>query len=65
MEHPEISYKLSKTIKQVGKVSQIGGADNHLYSETRKNENIFEYILNEKKLKNSKDDMLIEVTKYL
>ena len=36
IEHPKASHKLSKIIKQVKKVSQIGGADNHLHSETKK-----------------------------
>ena len=41
IEHPKTSHKLSKIIKQVKKVSQIGGADNHLHSETKKNENFW------------------------
>ena len=36
IEHPKTSHKLSKIIKQVKKVSQIGGADNHLHGETKK-----------------------------
>ena len=36
IEHPKTSHKLSKTIKLAKKLPQIGGADNPLYSETKK-----------------------------
>ena len=50
VQHPKTSYKLSKTIKQAEKVSEVGGADNYLYSETKNSEN----FLNEKNAKITK-----------
>ena len=36
IELRKTSHELSKTVKQAKKVSQIGGDDNPLYSETKK-----------------------------
>ena len=52
IEHPKTSHKLSKTIRQAGKVSQVGSgkSGSPLHSETNKTE----HILKEKKCKNNK-----------
>ena len=36
IEHPKISHRLSKTIKQTKKVSQVSSTDNPLYKEIKR-----------------------------
>ena len=49
IEHPETWYKLSKTIRQAEKVSQVG-SHRSLYIDTKKGEN----VLNKKNIKITK-----------
>ena len=54
IEHPKTSHKLSKTIRQTDKVSQVGFhkiSNTPLYSKTKKREH---FLKNENKIKKNK-----------